>query len=89
MNESASKKSLVGPFLLLTILVRGSIAWAGMESYESKSAPPVERGCEPLKPYEFRIGLPGWISGLSGDFGGRGVVTDQDLKLQTCYNSWI
>jgi hypothetical protein len=31
---------------------------------------------------EFRIGLPGFLSALSGDFGVKGVVTDLDLSIE-------
>jgi hypothetical protein len=44
-------------------------------------APPIEQGCIPPKETEFRLGLPGWISGVEGDFGVKGVVTDQDVKF--------
>jgi opacity protein-like surface antigen len=37
--------------------------------------------CETPPPVEFRIGIPGWMPGLSGDFGVRGVVTEQDVKF--------
>jgi hypothetical protein len=55
---------------------------AGPETYTGKESPPVETNwCETPSPVEFRLGIPGWISGLSGDFGVRGVVTDQDVKF--------
>jgi opacity protein-like surface antigen len=55
---------------------------AGTETYTDKESPPVEtKGCETPPPVEFRLGIPGWIAGLSGDFGVRGVVTDQDVKF--------
>jgi hypothetical protein len=47
----------------------------------SKEAAITPTGCEPPPETEFRVGLPGWLSGLSGDFGVRGVVTDQDVKF--------
>jgi hypothetical protein len=81
MNTPNLKRRLLYPFLLAATLLPPSIVLAGTETYEAKSSPPVEQGCEPPKSYEFRIGLPGWISGLSGNFGVHGVVTDQDVKF--------
>jgi opacity protein-like surface antigen len=37
--------------------------------------------CETPSPVEFRLGIPGWMPGLSGDFGVRGVVSDQDVNF--------
>ena len=45
-------------------------------------APPVEQKCEPPADTEFRVGLPGWISGLSGDFGVRGTIADVDVAFK-------
>src|SRR5262249_18342203 len=42
--------------------------------------PPVEKSwCETPPPWEIRIGAPGWLAGLSGDAGVKGVVTDVDV----------
>src|SRR5207248_2631759 len=55
---------------------------AGPETYTDKESPPVEKkGCETPPPFELRIGIPGWVAGLSGDFGVRGAVTDQDVDF--------
>jgi hypothetical protein len=69
--------------VLATILLPASIVLAGTESYEAKSTSPLPEApwCETPPPVEFRIGIPGWIAGLSGDFGVRGVVTEQDVKF--------
>jgi hypothetical protein len=81
MNTTNLNRRLPYTFLLAAIFLPLSTVLAGTETYEEKSSPPVEQVCEPPKPYEFRIGIPGWISGLSGDFGVHGVVTDQDVKF--------
>jgi opacity protein-like surface antigen len=36
---------------------------------------------------EFRIGIPAWLSGLSGDFGVRGVVADPDITFGDILNN--
>lgn len=47
-----------------------------------KEAPPiVSSGCVAPSDTEFRIGIPGWMAGLSGDFGVRGFVSEQDVKF--------
>jgi hypothetical protein len=49
---------------------------------DSKKTPPiVSSGCVAPADTEFRIGFPGWIAGLSGDFGVRGFVSEQDIKF--------
>jgi hypothetical protein len=59
-----------------------TIALAGTDNYSDKESPPLEtKSLETPPPVEFRIGIPGWMPGLSGDFGVRGLVTDQDVKF--------
>ena len=83
MNRSTLISRFVYQFLLATILLPTSIVLAGTESYDYKAAPPPppEPWCVTPPDTEFRIGIPGWITGLQGDFGVRGVVTDQDVKF--------
>jgi hypothetical protein len=51
------------------------------EKDHSKEPPPIEKSwCEP-PPLEIRIGLPGWLSGVSGDTGVKGVVTNIDVSF--------
>ena len=83
----SNRSILIGRFvyqcLLATIFLSASIALAGTESYDYKAAPPPppESWCVTPPDTEFRIGIPGWIAGLEGDFGVRGIVTDQDVKF--------
>jgi hypothetical protein len=83
MNRSTIISRFVYQFLLVTIFLSASIVLAGTESYDYKAAPPPppEPWCVTPPDTEFRIGIPGWITGLQGDFGVRGVVTDQDVKF--------
>ena len=82
-----NRSILIGRFLyqclLATIFLSASIALAGTESYDYKEAlpPPPPPWCVTPPDTEFRIGLPGWLTGLEGDFGVRGIVTDQDVKF--------
>ena len=50
-------------------------------SKEKEVSPVVQQGCIAPKDTEFRIGLPGWMAGLSGDVGVRGFVTEQDVSF--------
>jgi opacity protein-like surface antigen len=83
----SNRSILIGRFvyqcLLATIFLSASIALAGTESYDYKGAPPPppESWCVTPPDTEFRIGIPGWLTGLEGDFGVRGIVTDQDVKF--------
>ena len=70
---------LLSIFFILGFFVASS--FAGTE-VTSKEIPPVEpTGCVAPSDIEFRFGLPGWISGLDGDFGVGRLVTDQDLDF--------
>jgi opacity protein-like surface antigen len=85
--QMSNRSILIGRFvyqcLLATIFLSASIALAGTESYDYKGAPPPppESWCVTPPDTEFRIGIPGWLTGLEGDFGVRGVVTEQDVKF--------
>jgi opacity protein-like surface antigen len=86
-QQMSNRSILIGRFvyqcLLATIFLSASIALAGTESYDYKGAPPPppESWCVTPPDTEFRIGIPGWLTGLEGDFGVRGVVTEQDVKF--------
>jgi hypothetical protein len=73
----------VSQFFLAVVFLSTSIALAGTESYDYKETPPPppQSWCVTPPDTEFRIGIPGWIAGLQGDFGVSGVVTDQDVKF--------
>ena len=83
VKRSSLTNRVVNQLLSAIVLLSASIALAGTESYDYKAAPPPppESWCVTPPDTEFRIGIPGWIAGLEGDFGVRGVVTDQDVKF--------
>jgi opacity protein-like surface antigen len=55
---------------------------AGPETYADKESPPLEtKRCETPPPFELRIGIPGWLAGLSGDTGVKGVVSSPDVSF--------
>ena len=78
---------LVNQFLIATIFVSAPVLLAGTETYEDpkdgKSVPPseIQPWCETPAPLEIRIGIPGWLAGVSGDTGVKGVVTSPDVSF--------
>ncbi len=76
---------LVNQFLIATILLSVPVLLAGPETYDSsKEAPPpplVQPWCETPSPLEIQIGIPGWMAGLSGDAGVKGVVSSPDVSF--------
>jgi len=90
MNQSINR--LVNQFLIATIFLSAPVLLAGPESYDdpkdSKVVLPTEKQpwCETPTPLEIRIGIPGWIAGLSGDTGVRGVVTSVDVDFHELFD---
>jgi opacity protein-like surface antigen len=72
---------------IITIVMPMAIAIAGVESDYSKSPPPPlpQPWCETPPPFEIRIGVPGWIAGLSGDTGAKGVVSNIDVGFEELF----
>src|SRR5438067_7867587 len=85
MNQSTFINRIVNRFLIATIFLSGPLLLAGPEAYDtSKEAPPppaVQPWCETPAPLEIRIGIPGWLAGLSGDTGVKGVVDNVDVSF--------
>jgi len=73
----------VNQFLFATIVLSAPVLFAGPESYDiSKEAPPPPQPwCETPATLEIRIGVPGWLAGVSGNSGVKGVVTDVDVSF--------
>jgi hypothetical protein len=83
MNQSTLMNRMVSRFLIATIFLSAPILLAGTEPYDtSKEAPPPPISwCETPAPLDIRIGLPGWMAGLSGDIGVKGVVSSTDVSF--------
>src|SRR4029453_17779670 len=90
MNQSINR--FVNQFLIAAIFLSAPLLLAGTESYEdpkdSKVVLPPEKQpwCETPAPLEIRIGVPGWIAGISGDTGVRGVVTSVDVGFEELFD---
>jgi opacity protein-like surface antigen len=65
-----------------TILFGGTEPVVSDEKDYSKEVVPVEKSwCEAPPPWEIRIGIPGWLAGISGDSGVKGVEANSDVKF--------
>ena len=65
------------------MVVATSVLFAGTDYDLSKEAtpPPPQPWCETPKTLEIRIGVPGWMAGVSGNSGVKGVVTSPDVSF--------
>ena len=77
----------VNQFLFATIALSAPVVFAGSEPYDiSKEAPPPPQPwCETPATLEIRIGVPGWLAGVSGNSGVKGVVTDSDVSFDQIF----
>jgi opacity protein-like surface antigen len=65
-----------------TILFGGTEPVATDEKDYSKEVAPVEKSwCETPPPWEIRIGIPGWLAGIDGDSGVKGLEASSDVKF--------
>jgi hypothetical protein len=91
MNQSTSINRFVNQFLIAAILLSAPVLLAGPDSYENpkdgKSVlpPEVQPWCETPATLEIRIGVPGWLAGISGDTGVKGVVTSPDVSFDELF----
>ncbi len=88
MNNWPVRKSIC--LILMAIFLSGSqILLAGTELATddakdySKEIVPIEKSwCETPSLWEVRVGLPGWLAGISGDSGVKGLEATSDVKFQ-------
>jgi opacity protein-like surface antigen len=87
MNKWSADKSVW--FLLVSIFVSScGVLFGGSEPLTdekdySKEVVPVEKSwCETPSLWEVRIGLPGWLAGISGDSGVKGLEASSDVKFE-------
>jgi hypothetical protein len=92
MNQSTLINWIISRFLIATTFLAAPALLAGPETLEdpkdSKTIPPAEikPWCETPPPFEIRIGAPGWIAGLSGDVGAKGVVSNVDVGFEELFD---
>src|SRR6516162_1372035 len=91
MNNRAIQKSVC--FILVAILLSSSgILFAGSEPVAtdekdySKEVVPVEKSwCETPSLWEVRVGLPGWLAGISGESGVLGLFGSSDVTFSQIF----
>jgi hypothetical protein len=88
MNKGILAMRLFNQFCLTALFLCPSLLLGGVEAYDAKSVdtskeapPPPISWCETPSPLEIRIGIPGWMAGLSGDTGVKGVVSSVDVTF--------
>ncbi len=81
-----TKPAVIGIITVWMLSVLASAAFAGPTDSEStttdnsKETPPIEKSwCETPKPFEIRVYIPGWLAGVEGDSGVKGVVSSVDV----------
>jgi len=59
-----------------------ALASTGRYDYKAEAPPPeVRPRCETLATLEIYIGTPGWLAGVSGDSGVKGVVVSSNVSF--------
>jgi opacity protein-like surface antigen len=87
MNQSTLMKHLVNRFLVVTFLTPVPLLLGQTSIDDPKDGkevlppPLVQPWCETPSPLEIRIGIPGWLSGVSGDAGVKGIVGSLDVPF--------
>lgn len=78
---------LFNQFCLTALFLYPSLLLGGVEAYHAKSvdaskeSPEGQPWCETPPPLEIRVGIPGWMAGLSGNAGVKGVVSSPDVSF--------
>ncbi|MGC2626734.1 MAG: hypothetical protein WA269_07840 [Candidatus Udaeobacter sp.] len=78
-----TKLHLVAGAVFAAIILSTPVVFAGSDYDISKEAPspPPQPWCETPPTLEIRIGAPGWMAGVSGNTGIKGVVTSPDVSF--------
>lgn len=84
MNQPATIRRSLCQFITLALVIAPSFLRGGPVPVDnSKEAPPpIEKSwCEAPSQWEIRVGVPGWLAGLSGESGARGIASDVDVTF--------
>jgi hypothetical protein len=78
-----TKLHLVARAVFAGIILSTPVLFAGSDYDISKETPPPppQPWCETPPTLEIRIGAPGWMAGVSGNSGVKGVVADPDVSF--------
>jgi len=82
-----TKLHILARAVFATIVLSTPALFAGSEYDISKETPPAppQPWCETPETLEIRIGAPGWLAGVSGDVGVKGVVSDVDVRFDQMF----
>ena len=83
MSQSSLVKRFLKRLPVAMAFFLAPLLLAGSEYDVSKEAPPPppQPWCETPPTLEIRIGVPGWMAGVSGNSGVKGVVTSPDVSF--------
>src|SRR6516162_5054712 len=90
MNDRITHRYLCVLLLMASLMPIGNL-WAGQEEYTdgkdySKEVVPVEKSwCETPSLWEFRVGAPGWLAGISGESGVLGLFGSTDVTFSQLF----
>jgi hypothetical protein len=79
MNERTSPSNLRAFLLTIFLLVGGSLCAGSLELEPKEMAPPPN--ITSSEPWYFNIGLPGWLTFVSGETGLRGVSSNVNVSF--------
>ena len=90
MNQSTLINWIVSRFLIATTFLSAPALLAATETLDdpkdSKSVPPAEIKPWSPPPFEIRIGAPGFMLGVSGSSGVKGVVASPDINFDQIFD---
>jgi opacity protein-like surface antigen len=88
-----TKLHLFAGAVFATIVLSAPVLLAGTETYEDPKdgkeiVPPplIQPWCETPSPLEIRVGIPGWLAGVSGDAGVKGIVGSVDVPFHNLFD---
>jgi opacity protein-like surface antigen len=91
MNDRITHRYLYFLLLITSLPAKGNLL-AGQEDYSDgkdyskEMAPAPKPWCETPPLWEVRIGVPGWLAGVSGESGVKGVVDRADVSFDSLLN---
>jgi hypothetical protein len=57
-----------------------------LDNSKDKEPPPIEKSwCETPPEWEIRFGMPGWLAGISGDVGVKGVAASESIDFDQLF----
>src|SRR6516165_7024037 len=86
MNDRITHRYLCVLLLMASLMPIGNLR-AGQEEYSDgkdyskEIAPAPKSWCETPRLWEIRIGAPGWLAGISGESGVKGVKSFSDVSF--------